>query len=211
MSKQPRSENEIQEVRNNILASALDIISEEGYQAFTMRKLASRLKMTAANIYNYFSNKDSIYLALVIEGFTILHDRMSDAYNSEPNPAARWKKVCDQYYRFGLEYSHHYDIMFSLPTPKYDDFVGTELEETAAIEMELSNRIIETATQSAIDAAGGEQNISLEDAQQRMVEAWSMMHGLLGLKNSRVLQYVIPDSDVIYKRFRNELISKLMT
>lgn len=210
MSKQPRPENEIQKIREKILASALNIISEEGYQAFTMRKLASRLKMTAANIYNYYSNKDSIYLALVIEGFTILHDRVSEAYQAEPNPALRWKKVCDQYYRFGLEYSHHYDIMFSLPTPKYEDFVGTDLEDTASVEMDLSNRVIEMAVQSAIDAAGGENNISREEAQQRMVEAWSMMHGLLGLKNSRVLQYVIPDSDAIYRRFRNELIGKLM-
>lgn len=205
MSKQPRSENEIQKIRTTILESALDIISEEGYQSFTMRKLASRIRMTAANIYNYYGNKDSIYLALVIEGFTMLHHDMSSAYVSENNPAARWQKVFDAYYQFGIAYPHHYDIMFSLPTPRYNDFVGTELEDTAAIEMDLSNRIIEIAVQSVIDAAGGGDTISREEAQQRTVEAWSMLHGLLSLKNSRVLQYVITDIDSVYRHFLDDL------
>ncbi|MFW5862108.1 MAG: TetR/AcrR family transcriptional regulator [Spirochaetota bacterium] len=205
MSRQPRAESDIQKIREKILGSALNIISEEGYQAFTMRKLASRLKMTAANIYNYYSNKDSIYLALVIEGFTILHNNISSAYTSENNPAARWQKVFDAYYRFGIAYPHHYDIMFSLPAPRYNDFVGTELEDTAAIEMDLSNRIVEIAVQSVIDAAGGENAISREEAQQRTVEAWSMLHGLLSLKNSRVLQYVITDIDLVYRHFLDDL------
>jgi AcrR family transcriptional regulator len=205
MSKQPRPENEIQKIRENILASALNIISEEGYQAFTMRKLASRLKMTAANIYNYYSNKDSIYLALVNEGFTILHHDMSSAFASENNPAERWLKVFGAYYQFGIAYPLHYDIMFSLHTPRYNDFVGTELEDTAAIEMDLSNRIVDIAVQSVIDAAGGENTISREEAQQRTVEAWSMLHGLLSLKNSRVLQYVITDIDSVYRHFLDDL------
>ncbi|MEZ4549411.1 MAG: TetR family transcriptional regulator [Desulfobacterales bacterium] len=35
----------------------------------SMRKLAGRLKMTAANIYNYYQNKDDLYLAIQTRGF----------------------------------------------------------------------------------------------------------------------------------------------
>jgi len=64
MPKATRSPEEVKTVKNEILETALSLMCEDGFDALTMRKLALRLKMTAANIYNYYTNKDDLYLAI---------------------------------------------------------------------------------------------------------------------------------------------------
>ncbi|MBQ2015397.1 MAG: TetR family transcriptional regulator, partial [Clostridia bacterium] len=41
--KKPRSEQEVQKVREEILDKTLELINEVGYENFTMRKLANKL------------------------------------------------------------------------------------------------------------------------------------------------------------------------
>lgn len=49
MPKKPRSEQEVQKVREEILDKTLELINEVGYENFTMRKLANKLNMTATS------------------------------------------------------------------------------------------------------------------------------------------------------------------
>lgn len=72
MPKKPRSEQEVQKVREEILDKTLELINEVGYENFTMRKLANKLNMTATPIYQYYKNKDELYLAALTQGFETL-------------------------------------------------------------------------------------------------------------------------------------------
>ena len=56
MPKKARSEQEVQQVREEILDKTLELINEVGYENFTMRKLADKLNMTATPIYQYYKN-----------------------------------------------------------------------------------------------------------------------------------------------------------
>ena len=62
MPKTTRAAEEVIGIKDRILETALQHLIEDGFEHFSMRKLAARLGMTAANIYNYFTNKDEIYL-----------------------------------------------------------------------------------------------------------------------------------------------------
>ncbi|MCK5680918.1 helix-turn-helix transcriptional regulator, partial [bacterium] len=62
MPKAPRTPEEVELVRQAILDAALKIIVEDGYKGFSMRKLGRSMGMTAKTVYNYFINKDEIYL-----------------------------------------------------------------------------------------------------------------------------------------------------
>jgi len=52
MPKVARSQEDREIIREKILDEALGLISESGFSSFSMRKLASRLGMTATTIYN---------------------------------------------------------------------------------------------------------------------------------------------------------------
>ncbi len=208
--KVARSAHELEKVRAGILDEALSIISREGFESLTMRKLASKAGMTAPNLYNYFANKDEIYLTLIIAGFRKLHEALKRAYSSSPDPPARAKALIDAYMRFGIENSAHYDIMFTRPTPKYNDYVGTPHEKLSRIEYTISMEIAELARRSVREVAGGAAGKGKEDLTKDVVKVWCMLHGMVSLFNSHIIEYVAQDSRTIYDRIALELIDSLV-
>lgn len=207
MTKPARPKKEVDSIKKTILENALAILSEEGYGALTMRKIAAKTGMTAANIYNYFQGKDDIYLELVIQGFEILYGSLARAVAVPGAPVVRIRAMMDAYYAFSKDQGQHYDIMFTLPTPKFNDFLGTDLEEKARVEMDLSDKIVALLTGAVADIFGGAEGFSREEAAMRMIEAWTLIHGLVSLGKSRVLQYVAADPDAMYARMRDEMLA----
>ena len=64
MPKAPMAETEIFKKKERILDIAAEIIMEEGYHSLSMRKIGTKIGMTAANLYNYYSNKDELNIAI---------------------------------------------------------------------------------------------------------------------------------------------------
>ena len=77
MPKAARSQEEINEVRLKILGEALNLISQHGYEGFSMRKLGQRLGIAAKTIYNYFESKDEIYLHVLTRGFELMYEELT--------------------------------------------------------------------------------------------------------------------------------------
>ena len=53
--------------RETILHAAADVLRRNGYEATTMKDIASEVNLTAASLYHHFRNKDALLLA-VLEG-----------------------------------------------------------------------------------------------------------------------------------------------
>lgn len=209
MTKPARTREQVDQIKQQILSSALSILSIQGYNALTMRSIAARCKMTAANIYNYFHSKDDIYLELVIQGFEILHSAISEALEKPLPPNKMLGAVLDAYYEFGKSYGEHYDIMFTLPTPKFNDYAGTPLEAKARKEMELSEKIIAMLVNFARGLLPYKKTNVHEETVLRLIEGWGAIHGIVSLSRSRVLSYVTADTDEAYRRLRADLIAMI--
>ena len=54
-------------MRDTLLNSARDIADTEGIDAVNIRSIAKRAGIASGTVYNYFSNKDEILLALTEE------------------------------------------------------------------------------------------------------------------------------------------------
>jgi AcrR family transcriptional regulator len=204
--KTARGKSQIRELREKILESALDIISGKGLDGLTMRSLAQRTGMTAPNLYNYFSNKDEIYIHLVIRGFEMLHADLKVAGDCHGDKTARLRAMVDAYMAFGMTRPRYYDIMFTRPTPKYNDYVGTPLEKVSAIEYKISMDIAAIALKAAGDVLGPA--AGKEVLTRRLVQAWSLMHGMITLNNSGVMGYVA-DPAAVYHTIIDEFLVSL--
>ncbi len=196
MTRKARSAGEIESKREEILGRALDIISKGGYDDLTMRDLASRVGMTSTNLYNYFSSKDELYLQLVIKGFRELRERLEAAFMKHSDPVKRARTVMEAYFRFGLEEGHYYDIMFTLPMPRYRDYLGTGLQETAQVEMDLSNELVARGLLLVSQVTPG---LSVKERRRRLLHIWSLLHGIISLARSQVLQYVEEDIQGLFR------------
>ena len=206
MTKTPRDSREIEKIKESIISRAVDIINSEGFSHVTMRKIASKMNMSATNLYNYFSNKDEIYINILIRGFRLLYEKLKSVYDEKNEPLEKGKKFIMAYLSFGIENYNYYEIMFSPALPKYTDYVGTPLEALAGIEMDYSKKIIELSVSAVAAVLSRQSNSDPAETERRMIEIWSMLHGMISLYNSRMIDYVIKKPVDTYETIVDDLI-----
>lgn len=202
--KHARDEEEINRVREKILEGALDIIIKKGYDALTMRLLASRVGMTAPNIYNYYSGKEALYFSLVNRGFEKLLKRLSTAYYSTDDKFSRVRALFEAYVIFGITNPRYYDIMFNRFTPYYTDSVEQMTKGIPDSERQMAMNLV-NMTKGAIQEVLGN-DIDDFTVQMRVVQIWSMLHGMVSLYNSRVISYITSDPKDVYSGIIDEFI-----
>jgi AcrR family transcriptional regulator len=186
MSKPPASPKVIETVRESILKEALAIINQYGYDDLSMRKLASRLGFSAKTIYNYYSNKDEIYLMALIRGFEALTGEFQTAYASSKNPLKKLEAVLRAYVRWGIENKHYYNIMFIMNTPKYSDYTGTKMEAIADRQNKMGLQLPHIGATILKEVAAYNGSIRPDEIPFRLLHIWSTLHGMVSLYISRV-------------------------
>lgn len=206
--KKARDSSEIERIRERIIEAALAIIVEEGFPLLTMRRLGTRLHMSAPNLYNFFQSKEEIYISIVIKGFQMLYDELERSSLSNTDPATRAHALIDAYVDFGITNKAYYDIMFTRPTPKHNDYIGTPYEKISAIEYKISMDIVRIAMDALKGLRKDSQKVASDDIVHGIVKIWSMLHGMVSLANSKIMGYVTPDLDKTYSRITNELIEQ---
>jgi len=197
--KPVRAQAEVEKIKENILIKALDVIVSEGFEALTMRRLAREIGMTAPNIYNYFSNKDEIYITLMIRGFEKLSLAIDQEMATASDPYESARAFMQTYIKFGLENNSYYEIMFTSSSPKYKDYVGTTLESLSSQEHEVSMSLAMLALKVIQNiAVDKDRQIGVEKTKFIMTTLWSLLHGMVGLYNSQNIFYVVDNAEALY-------------
>jgi len=213
MPKPQRRPEEIKAVRENILTHAVRLMTEEGYHNFSMRKLAKPLGIAAKTIYNYFRNKDELYLAILTKGFADLYDCCFRAYKSSPSPLGRMDAMLEAFLSFGLDQANVYNLMFTWHVPKYNDYVGTPMEPTARLELETALRAPELFVQAIKGCVDGPDPLSDRDARFIMIRLWTHLHGFIAGYNNTLLDYMHEDPlslrPIILERIKGSLRREL--
>ncbi len=212
MPKAPRSQEEVEAIREEILEAALELIITEGFSNLSMRKIAARLGITATTIYNYVASKDELNLFIRMKGFEILYQGLRAGLEAYDNLSDRLTAMVRAYADFGINFPSYYDIMFSLSTPKYTDYIGTDIEATARLEKETSMRCF-TIFHNLITAYSTEMNFTVdrEYISYLVTTMWSDLHGIISLYNSRVLYEVNEASREILFRRVDDLVASVTT
>jgi len=190
MPKAPRSPEEVEAAKQKILEKALEIITERGYDGLSMRRLGRRVNMTAATVYNYFQNKEEIYLHVLTRGFQLLYDDMLRASRDIDDPFEKLRAVLKAWLTFGIEQSNYYDIMLTLYIPKYRDFVGGPLEPLAHKELMTALQVPELIVGVLEELSEAYGNIRKEDARIHFIQLMTALHGVVSLYNNTILVYV---------------------
>jgi AcrR family transcriptional regulator len=210
MPKTPMTKEEIESTRERILDTALDIIIDEGFNNLSVRKIASRLDITATTIYNYYTNKDEINLMIRIRGFEKLYDLLTKRSAAFNNIEDQFKAMIRAYIEFGLTNPSYYDIMFNLHTPKYLDYVGTDIEPLAYTEKQNSLKCLALFMEPLSAHIPGKGKKKDNFLLYQVVKSWSDMHGLITLKNSRLFHEVRDDVDAFIKERTSDLIKEFL-
>jgi AcrR family transcriptional regulator len=86
MTKEPtRREREKLRQRREMLAAALALFSEKGYHNVSMHEIAAKSEFAIGTLYKFFSNKEELYKALILEQSDRFHQALSNAIESPGN------------------------------------------------------------------------------------------------------------------------------
>jgi AcrR family transcriptional regulator len=66
-----------------ILAKATEIFFEKGFEAVSMEEISQRAEVSKGSLYTYFKSKTELYMAVQLEGLTLLNQKMSAIFNSD--------------------------------------------------------------------------------------------------------------------------------
>ena len=190
MPRSQRNPEEIEAIRKNIMKHALDLIISDGYAGFSMRKLANRLGFAAKTIYNYFHNQDELYLCLLTEGFERLHAGFVAAVDTRQDPMDQLEAAIRAYVAFGLEHGNIYSLMFTLYVPKYNDYIGTPMEQVAYTELTSALKCVDFFMDRIRACLGDGTTADEDEIRVEMIQIWSHMHGYVAGINNSLLDYM---------------------
>lgn len=76
-----------------IVNEGLALINEVGFEAFTFKKLAQRVKTTEAGVYRYFENKHRLLVYLITWYWSFLEFKVVFSINNIGSPEAKLKTI----------------------------------------------------------------------------------------------------------------------
>ncbi|MHB8918426.1 MAG: TetR/AcrR family transcriptional regulator [Desulfocucumaceae bacterium] len=208
MTRNKRTDVEIEQVKSSILNAALYLFDTQDFNQVSMRKIADLAKCSAATIYNYYPNKDALYIDVLKSGFTLLYQRLLDDKPAS-HPDNTVKALTGRFFRFAADHKNYYELMFSYPVPKYLDYVGTAMEEAAAEEKEAGLVVLDAMSKVISKAMDQGEIKDTEDPGELAIMLWIICHGVISLHHSRVLQEVTPDSEKTYERAVSRFIESI--
>ncbi|HEU4633681.1 MAG TPA: TetR/AcrR family transcriptional regulator [Flavisolibacter sp.] len=172
MGVKERRERQREEVRSNILATAWQMVKEEGWQSLSMRKLADAIEYSAPVIYDHFENKEAILEEFAKEGFRLLSKKIQQAKGKHDEPADQLKAVADAYWNFAFRNREHYQLMYGLGMP------GCEIEKCFPERAGFRDSVLEPIV--AILSKGGNPGAN---PCLKYYTFWSILHGLISIKS----------------------------
>jgi len=103
MGIKERKEREAEQQRELILGAASEIMSEEGLDKLSIRKIANRIEYSPAIIYHYFKDKDDVVNHLMKRGYQKIINALSFVDLPSDNPEERLKELIKNYINTALQ------------------------------------------------------------------------------------------------------------
>lgn len=164
-----RREKEIEQLRQDIICQSWKIITEEGWQALSIRKIADAIQYSVPMIYKHFENKEAIIEYFSKEGFQLLGDKMKVEMGTQTEAELQLKNIAQAYWHFAAQYTQHYRIMFGLGIPPCEAINSNkEMAETSSIMLDTIAKIIPQAVEA--------------DKYLKLKTFWSMLHGFIAIE-----------------------------
>ncbi|MFJ7960626.1 TetR/AcrR family transcriptional regulator [Streptomyces sp. NPDC096319] len=159
------------ELRQAVLAAALDVIAADGPGALSLRDLARRAGVSHAAPAHHFKDRTGLLTAIAAQGYDLLAAGLAGA------PGLRERGV--RYVRFAVEHPAHFQVMFQPDLLRADDPDLLAAKERASAELR-------TGVAGLTD---------VPDARTAGIAAWSLAHGFATLLLTRNVGGAIGDDD----------------
>ncbi|GIL31685.1 TetR/AcrR family transcriptional regulator [Actinocatenispora comari] len=169
------------QLREAILAAAVETIEAGGLATLSLRDLARRAGVSHAAPAHHFGDRAGLLTALATDGFRLLSEALTAA-------GENFLERGVAYVRFGTRHRGHFEVMFRPDLYHPDD------PELVAAQSRASDLLYSGA--ATVDA----------DAATTGLAGWALVHGLTSLYNAGVLSERPDDVDALARRVASRLV-----
>ena len=107
--------------RAMIIDVGLNLLTNEGPDALTMRRVARELGVGAMTLYTYIDGQPGLHRAMVQRGFEIIHQNCSAACEAQMEGSHDWSGGARTYVQFAIQHPNLYRLMFDTPVDADDE------------------------------------------------------------------------------------------
>jgi AcrR family transcriptional regulator len=190
------------ETRDRILSCACDLYLEDGWDGFSMRRLARSAGLTAPALYRHFEGKEHLLLEVVKEAYKVMAQYLHRALGGQ-SPAERFGMAGKGYLEFALEHPRYYEILYSyIPYLGITELPG-ELEElVCGIHQFWLDRVRECIAAGLLEP---------EDPDVITRSFWALSHGLIALYQRGMLPITEEELREVFRRSAGHLFGGVAT
>lgn len=175
MGIRARIDSEKEKLRETILQATLELLSQEGYEALSIRKVAARIGYSPTTIYLYFKNKAELVEKVIDEGFgRFMCELQSQTPPPEISPLQELAAGMRLYIRFALQNPHWYRVTFSTRLGPANNDARFLSEEALG---ERGFAVMAQTLQRCMDAG----EISPRPLHPSLQTLWATLHGVTTL------------------------------
>ena len=158
-----------EEIIEDIMQIARDMIQADGAAALSFNAIARQLGIKPPSLYTYFDSKHAIYDELFRRGWLLFLQEIEKLYTEEGSLREKLVGFFEAYMRFAQENPDYYQIMFQRPVP---DFVPSD--ENLALSFTSLARFTEHL-QNTLESEGINPGMPYEQARDIII---ALNHGL---------------------------------
>lgn len=169
------------DIRARILATAWQMVKEEGWPSLSIRKIAEAVDYSVPVIYDHFENKETLVLEFARQGFLLLSRNIQKATEKSEDPAEQIKEIADAYWKFASIHKEYYQLMFGM------GMAGCEIEKCFPERADFRSTVMKPI--NALISKGNQPDCN---PFMKYFTFWSILHGLVSIKslNSNVSEDV---------------------
>lgn len=160
------------DLKNTLIQAGVEILSEEGVGALSLRKVAQKAGVSHNAPYFHFADKQALIAAISTEGYRILYEQLviiRETYQADPR--RQLVEASFMYLRFAQTQSAHFKVTFSNAVEREDAY-------PALVEMadNLLGELIKI-----VDACQKAGVLHPAPVGAMAVSVWSAVHGFTSL------------------------------
>jgi AcrR family transcriptional regulator len=176
MGIKERKEKEKDALRREIMVAARELFVTQGYNSFSMRKVAEKIEYSPTTIYLYFKDKQDLLISICEETFANLHLTLEKIEQGSRDPLVGFKKGMRAYIEFGLEHPSDYAMVFITPPEQYDPVVAEEYKYEGSMGQRAFSHLV-----NMVVACMKEGKIKKGDPETISQTIWASLHGVTAL------------------------------
>lgn len=174
----PARSDRVQRRRTRTRAALLDAaeraFTRDGFHGVRIANVAEAADVSVGSIYNQFSNKDGLYLAVAERATQLFADYLDRAYSVSDSPLEQVMACGDAYLRFHLDHPGAFRFIAFYGVESGSSVGGTELAERTRAVLDRFRDCLA----AAVDAGEAGDHVDPERTAMMLFGAWNGMVAL---------------------------------